>query len=272
MTHNNVHPDHGMISNHSKYYTISDFNNMFKSSLNSTASHSNNSRSNSENSNDNTNYNPLKDFSLFHWNARSLNKNFDSFELLLLSLQNFPFSAIGITETWLGHASPNLFNLDKYKMFRSDRKRGRGGGVALYIYNELRVKIRTDIHIEGCESLFVEIINDKMKNRIVGVIYRPPNNKTEMFLENFDECLNSITQENKEIYIMGDYNIDMTKVDTLAIKLKTTLFSYAFHPHIDNPTRISQTSKTLLDDIFSNNSSLNKLKAQHGTTLFSNLI
>ena len=253
MTHNNINPDDpGILINHSKYYTISDFNNTFKLSHNSYSSHPKNN-----NSDDNTSYNPLKDFSLFHWNARSLNKNFDSFELLLHSLQNFPFSAIGISETWLGHKSPNLFNLDNYKIFRSDRLRGRGGGVALYIFNQLRVKIRTDIYIEGCESLFVEIINDKTKNRIIGVIYRPPNNKTEIFLENFDECLNSITRENKEIYIMGDYNIDMTKVDTLAVKLKTTLFSYAFNPHIDNPTRISQTSKSLLDNIFSNNSSIN---------------
>ena len=104
--------------------------------------------------------------------------------------------------------------------------------------------------MEGCEDLFVEIIDDKIKNKIVGIIYRPPNNLADAFLNRLDESLNKITQENKEVYIMGDYNIDMTKSDTLALKFQNTLMSYAFNSHINNPTRISNTSRTLLDNIF----------------------
>ena len=51
---------------------------------------------------------------------------------------------------------------------------------------------------------------------------------------------------------MGDYNIDMTKTDTQPLKLINTLASYYFHSLINNPTRIAHTSKTLLDNIFSN--------------------
>ena len=57
MTHNNIDPDDpGILINHSKYYTISDFNNTFKLSHNSYSSHPKNN-----NSDDNTSYNPLKD-------------------------------------------------------------------------------------------------------------------------------------------------------------------------------------------------------------------
>jgi len=168
MNPNEAHFDQSLKSQ-SNYYTISDFNSSFNPPLKTkpNSSFDNNANSGS---------NPYKNFSLFHWNARSLNKNFESFELLLSSLQHFPFSAIGITETWLHHNSPDLFNIDNYKLFRSDRKNGRGGGVALYMYKQLHVKIRTDIHIEGCEDLFVEIKNVKHKNQIVGVMYRPPGN------------------------------------------------------------------------------------------------
>ena len=244
MNPNEAHFDQSLKSQ-SNYYTISDFNSSFNPPLKTkpNSSFDNNANSGS---------NPYKNFSLFHWNARSLNKNFESFELLLSSLQHFPFSAIGITETWLHHNSPDLFNIDNYKLFRSDRKNGRGGGVALYMYKQLHVKIRTDIHIEGCEDLFVEIKNVKHKNQIVGVIYRPPGNIVDGFLDKLDECLDIITHENKEVYLMGDYNIDMSKTDTLATKLQNIIMSYALHSHVNNPTRISQTSKTLLDNIFSN--------------------
>ena len=69
-------------------------------------------------------------FSLLHVNARSLNKNFESLESLLLTLNNFKFSIIGVTETWLHNTSPNIFNLQNYNLIRREREDQRGGGVA----------------------------------------------------------------------------------------------------------------------------------------------
>ena len=192
-------------------------------------------------------------FSLLHINARSLNKNFDSVELLLSSLQNFQFTIIGISETWLHSNSPPLFNIDNYHMYRSDRARGKGGGVALYIHTNTKIKLRPDLHIHNTEDLFIEILNDKTKNKIVGVIYRPPNNNIDLFLEHFDECLNKISQENKEVYIMGDLNINLLNTNNNnSLKLMSSLAAYSFHSHINDPTRISNTSKSLIDNIFSN--------------------
>ena len=54
---------------------------------------------------------------------------------------------------------------------------------------------------------------------------------------------------------MGDYNIDLLKVNlNYTSKLLNILSCYAFHPHINNPTRIYCTSETFLDNIFSNSS------------------
>ena len=249
---NDAHLDQSLTVQ-SKYYTISDFNDSFNNTSQSDPNVSTlNVPTHNSHSPNHPVTNPIDNFSLFHWNARSLNKNFESFELLLSSLQNFPFTGIGITETWLHHNSPNLFNIDNYKLFRSDRKTGRGGGVAIYMLKQLRLKVRTDMHIEGCEDLFVEIINERCKNKIVGVIYRPPNYAADIFLNHLDEFLTLITRENKDVYLMGDFNIDMAKTDTIALKLLNTFMSFAFHSHVQNPTRITQTSNTLLDNIFSN--------------------
>ena len=96
----------------SDYYTTKEFNSNFK--------------------------NTTKNISLLHINSRSLNKNFESLETLLYTLDNFPFSIIGITETWLHSTSPNLFNLKKYNMIRADREGRRGGGVAFYVHENFK--------------------------------------------------------------------------------------------------------------------------------------
>ena len=69
--------------------------------------------------------------------------------------------------------------------------------------------------------------------------------------------VSTITRENKEVFLMGDYNIDMTKTDTHPLKLINTLASYSFHSHINNRTSIADTSRTLLDNIFSNSIDVN---------------
>ena len=112
-------------------------------------------------------------FSLLHINSRSINKNVDSVEICLSSLNRFSFSVIGISETWLKSNSPDIFNIPNYHMIHVDRKKGRGGGVAMYINFNLKYKIRKDIYIDGIENLFIEIYNKSGKNIIVGTLYRP---------------------------------------------------------------------------------------------------
>ena len=191
-------------------------------------------------------------FSLLHVNARSLNKNFDSLKTLLLTLNNFPFSIIGVTETWLHNTSPDLFNLQNYTLIRLDREEKRGGGVAFYINEQLKFKIRKEISLKQSESLFLEIINPKIKNIIVGLIYRPPHGQTNLFCEDLDKCLHTLTGEGKQIYLMGDLNIDLLSHSSDHDTLLYTTHSNCCYPHINKPTRIDGQSSTLIDNIFSN--------------------
>ena len=219
--------------NESTYFTTDDFNAAFN--LN----------------NDGHNQQSL---SLLHINARSMNKNFDSMDLFFSSIQHFPFSIIGITETWLNNKSPPLFNIENYKLIRADRSYGRGGGVALYIHDSLTFKERPDLSVDGSEYIFIEIINKQAKNILVGVMYRPPHSNIDMFVDRLEESLSLISRENKIIYLMGDYNINLLPhaLNNIGLRLLTTLSSYSLHPHINKATRITSITETLIDNIFSN--------------------
>ena len=122
-----------------QYYTTTEFLTHFQSKTDTTTNRTDNyhrcaNLNNKHGANDN--------FSLLHLNTRSIKKNFDSLETLLNSLNQFQFSVIGISETWLTLNSPDVFKIANYHMIHDDRKIGRGGGVALYIHNKFRYTIK----------------------------------------------------------------------------------------------------------------------------------
>ena len=111
------------------------------------------------------------------------------------------------------------------------------------------------------EPLFVEITVPHGKNIIVGCVYRPPNQNTALFLEKLNDILSHISKDNKQCYVMGDFNLDLLQYNhhTPTQEFIDTLFSFAFIPLISNPTRLTSYSATLIDNIFTNNLSQNVL-------------
>ena len=99
------------------------------------------------------------------------------------------------------------------------------------------------------------------KNIIVGFVYRPPNQNTALFLDKFNDILSRISKDNKQCYVMGDFNLDLLQYNhhTPTQEFFDTLFSHAFIPLISNPTRLTSYSATLIDNIFTNNLSQNIL-------------
>ena len=80
-----------------------------------------------------------------------------------------------------------------------------------------------------------------------------------MDLEDFNECylnilLEKLSKENKTAFLLGDFNIDLLKYDkhNSTNEFLDTLSSNYFLPLILLPTRITVSSKTLIDNIFTN--------------------
>ena len=114
-------------------------------------------------------------FSLFHMNIVSLSKHIDE----LLGQLGHDFSVVGITETgFQTNIPPVNCDLPGYSFLHTPAE-GVNGGALLYVRNQLQFIERTDLDTlayksEGLESKFIEIIQAKDKNMIVGCIYRHP--------------------------------------------------------------------------------------------------
>ena len=117
-----------------------------------------------------------KSLSLFHITACSLNKNFDDLQHLL-SWTKTKFDIIAISETKIARQVSllNNLNLNNYS-FEFTPTETSAGGTLLYIANHLSYKCRNDLNIykkNELKTTFIEIVNPRKSNIIVGVIYGP---------------------------------------------------------------------------------------------------
>ena len=197
-------------------------------------------------------------FNLFHSNFNGLENKFDQL-YNFIKTTNLNIDVIGISETSQRENTSFDTNvsIDGYhKPFINGSKTSRGG-VAIYARANLNIWERDDLSIvnNDFESVWTEIEVKNSKNIICGCLYRHPTNKIENFCNYISKCLTKITKEKKECYLLGDFNIDLLKYDTCNSyrDFLNTLTSYGFLPHILQPTRVTDHSATLIDNIYGNN-------------------
>ena len=87
------------------------------------------------------------------------------------------------------------------------RKNKQGGGVCLYINKPYQFRERLDLIknvSDVIESQVIEIIA-KPNNIVIGIIYRPLNDKVEEFKECLADLLQRIALQNKKMFLSGRF-------------------------------------------------------------------
>ena len=110
-----------------------------------------------------------------------------------------------------------------------------------------------DICTDFIESIFTEI-ELLHKSTIIGVVYRPPNQPIQPFLDALHNVIDIVNSERKLFYLLGDFNIDLlTATSCQYVDDFLELFmTNSMYPLIHYPTRVTTHSATLLDNIFTN--------------------
>ena len=126
---------------------------------------------------------------------------------LELLIKDENIDVIGISETWLVEdISDSEISFNGYSIFRCDRKdliKKRGGGVLIWVKNELnpsQVQDLCDLNFQ--ESIWCSI-KCTNKNITIGVVYRAPDSSKLN-----DEALYNLINKlyDKKVLIMGDFN------------------------------------------------------------------
>ena len=126
------------------------------------------------------------------------------------------FTVIALTETWLNDNDCDLYGLSGNLTERGNQQNAR--------------------------------------NVLIGVIYRPSNQDILLFNEKLNNVMNDVRMENKICYLLGDYNVDILNYfsHVHTVQFADMMSSSTFLHLITRPTRVTATSATLIDNIFTN--------------------
>ena len=205
-------------------------------------------------------------FSIFSTNARSLIKNKSKFDIFLQNFHDshdFEFDILSFTETWANSHLEDLLHFQNYQsIFKHKNDRKEGGGIAVYVKDGISFKQRADLMLPSqvnCQydCLFFELMSDSKckKNIIIGTIYRSPSYNNIPIFECHLKCLiDTINRENKNVVLLGDFNIDLLKTNQHepTTNFLDMMITSSLVPRITLPTRVTHNTSTLIDHVYCN--------------------
>ena len=87
------------------------------------------------------------------------------------------------------------------------------GGIGLFVNQSLNYNVLEKTSNEAFQALWVEISFVDHKNIVCGIIYRQHNSPDD-FLTYLDRTIEKMVSDDKDVYIMGDFNIDLLKCES----------------------------------------------------------
>lgn len=194
--------------------------------------------------------------SICHLNIRSIRFERNSlFNLKLALIRNElanQFDIITLSETWLC----NNDDIDRYYIegFQSPFILNRpgtinGGGVMCWVKNNIAAKRKSNFEISGLEALWIEIKTGNGKFNLC-TIYRAPNTNND-FWESLQSSIDlAKASDVSSIFITGDLNAHTATIN--GRRLHDFAYVNGLKVMISEPTRITDTSSTILDQFLTN--------------------
>ena len=180
-------------------------------------------------------------FSILHQNIRSIRSKMEYIK------DNFSdYDILCFTETHLSDVvNDDIISIDGFdKMFRKDNTAHSGGFLA-YVSLHLSPKRLLDLENYLPDSLWFQI-KDHTQTILICTIYRPPHYTVD-FWEKVNICLEKAIDISNNVILVGDINED--QLNPINHKFRDILLINDMINIIDEPTRVTNLTQTLLDPI-----------------------
>ncbi len=142
-------------------------------------------------------------------NARSLRNKFSELEEIAFTHH---YDIIGITESWLNVEVRDYlseYTIPGYTTFEKSRVNKNGGGILLYIKNNLNPVLLEKPLITNVDALYIQIKNQCGTKLTLILIYRPPAQPVQTDSDIFDQI--SDISDTHHAVILGDFNLPLIK-------------------------------------------------------------
>lgn len=163
----------------------------------------------------------------------------------------------GITESRLHDSIPDTrIRIPEYDVIRRDSRRTGENGIAAYIHSSIvqYTRRRPDLEHKDIECMWLEFkLKETAPSTLVCFLYRNPSAIGDWY-DDLIEMIDTVykCKPHADILLLGDFNIDLLKPQP---RWDGIVSSLGFKQLITLPTRVTETSSTLLDHIYSNNHS-----------------
>lgn len=165
---------------------------------------------------------------------------------------------IVVTEHNMTNIELERLNLENYHLVSHyARLTTTGGGVLILSRQSLmgRRVVSTPI-TDLCSDKVFECCVAKYKldkfSFILAGIYRKPNFENNEFIDRLNSLIEILITKEKNVIIIGDINVDFLKESNICVNLKNVLTCHGLKYLINFPTRVSPTSATCIDNVFTN--------------------
>ena len=120
----------------------------------------------------------------------------------------------------------------------------------MHFRKSLNCKRRRELEISEIETLWAEIALPNSKPFLICSVYRPPC-ASSAWIDLFEEELSIAQTMGLEMILMGDFNIDLRSCTNH--KWLNLLQLFDLSQLVTEPTRVTQTSSSFIDHVYSSN-------------------
>ena len=191
---------------------------------------------------------------ILYQNIRSLRGNYPKLKDVLTSMNDNIPQIIALQECWSPHpwqlTIAGYHNLEIKE--RIGKSHNKGGGIGCYIRNDTNYYI---VHTEINNDIEIQILRITYPETLIMNVYRPPKGNWENFVKQMDAAM-MYRKGREKVVIGGDFNVDFINTQhNFTTELVNWVSDNELVQKIYSPTRIQGNSCSLLDNIFTTETS-----------------
>lgn len=199
-------------------------------------------------------------------NIRSIRNKLPELEGFLYEQGKMP-KIIIITETWLRPEDIQFYNLNNYQTIANCREKHRGGGVLMFIHNDIKYNLLSSELFDKSHLLLIQLKDFNLK--ICGY-YRSEKTKLDTFFDVLDKFL----EKNENMICFGDANFNLLTPNEANTQkylniLNSNNFKILNETTMEKYTYNEGSYISIIDHIFSDNINFNKYKINITDVCFS---
>lgn len=210
--------------------------------------------------NENLNFKDIFEQNLIYINARSLLKNLEEIEILVVKYK--PILLLCSETRVTDEINRNEYSMQGYISIECLSENRHTGGVVMYIRKDTKYKVILN-YTKNKMLWFLSVeIWDSEINGIFSVFYRSPSNlnNIEESLNELDELFGKVISLNKLNIIVGDLNIDLLKDDKFSRLANCSFIKNGLDLNNKFVTRENENNGTLIDVVLTNEMNMIKSK------------